>query len=184
MQKTNRGTTAPKKRSRNDPKSHLFWKSPCPWLLRRHNSADSPSNLTPNRPFFKFLIAECHSFAPVVSSDERRVRWDWESFHSLLPMLPLLSQIIPLPAYHWARVYDELEAALDFLVVEQRLKRKKLKWWWYEGSFLAVSIFSDWRISSSSVNIRQSGKNPTGTSPSSLDSFSLRTTTTYVPLSV
>ena len=48
-------------------------------------------------------------------------------------MLSLLSQIIPIPAYHRARVYDELETALDFLVVGQRLKKKKLKWSPYEA---------------------------------------------------
>ena len=99
--------TAPQFWSRNDPKSHLVWKKLSPWALRFHNSADSPSNLTSNRPFFKFLMAFSRTHVPVLSRDERRVRWVWESFHSLLPMLPLLSLIILVPAYHWARVYDE-----------------------------------------------------------------------------
>ena len=90
--------TAPQFWSRNDPKSHLVWKKLSPWALLHHNSADSPSNLTSNRPFFKFLMAFCCTHAPVKSRIERRVRWVWESFHSLLPMLPLLSLIILVPA--------------------------------------------------------------------------------------
>ena len=44
---------------------------------------------------------------------------------------------------------------------------------------VAVGFFPDWRISPEEDDIRQSGKKTTGTSPSSLENFSLRTTTTY-----
>ena len=70
---------------------HFIW-SLSPWLLRCHNSVDSPSNLNPNGPIFKFLMEFCRLLAPVV---ERKVGRVWKSFHTHLPFLSLLSLVHP-----------------------------------------------------------------------------------------